>query len=138
MKLSTRYRYGTRAVVEIARNYQIKPTKRKDIASIQEISGPYLENILIALKSGGIVDTIRGASGGFILKRPPSEITLLDIFQSLQGKLEPVECLGNPARCSRSGDCVTRPVWEQMQRAQREVLQKTTIRDLLNKTDTKT
>ena len=65
MKLSTKCRYGTRAVVEIAKNYQKGPTKRKDISAAQEINDSYLENILITLKNRNIIGTIRGAKGGF-------------------------------------------------------------------------
>ena len=131
MKLSTKCRYGTRAVVEIAKNYQKGPTKRKDISAAQEINDSYLENILITLKNRNIIGTIRVAKGGFLLSKPPSDITVLEIVEALQGDLEPVDCLGNPDLCNRSKECVTRPIWEKMKVAQRESLSGITVQDLV-------
>ncbi len=133
MKLSSKCRYGIRAVIEIARNYEQRPTKRKDIAASQNLDDSYLENILIDLKNKNIVSALRGAKGGFILKRPPEEITLLHVIESLQGDLSPAECLTTPSVCERVDDCVTRPVWEKMKTAQEDVLKNVTIKDLLKK-----
>ena len=133
MKISTKCRYGIRAVVEIARNFNQAPTKRKDISSDQNIPNSYLENILIALKHNNIVVSIRGAGGGFMLRRPPSEITMLDIFEALQGNISLLDCLDAPAVCDRSEKCIVRPIWIEMQEAQKKVLQKTTVEDLLKK-----
>ncbi len=133
MKLSTRCRYGSRALIEIARNYGQKPTKRKEICRIQGLSNSYIENILISLKSAGIVDTIRGARGGYVLVRPPSQITLLDVTRALEGSQAPVECLDNPVLCERSGRCATQDVWREVQEAEEKVLKKTTISALLQR-----
>ncbi len=131
MKISTKCRYGIRAVIEIARNYNQSSTKRKEISSAQDIPNSYLENILIALKHNNIVISIRGAGGGFILKRPPEEITILDIFEALQGDISLLDCLETPEMCDRSYKCVVRPVWVEMQEAQKNVLRKITIKELL-------
>ncbi|MCG8334222.1 MAG: Rrf2 family transcriptional regulator [Proteobacteria bacterium] len=131
MKISTKCRYGIRAVIEIARNYNDLPTKRNDIAAIQNIPTSYLENILIALKHNNVVVSIRGAGGGFMLKRPPTEISLLDVFEALQGDLALLDCLDFPETCDRSNKCLVRPVWVEMQEAQKAVLRKTTIAELL-------
>lgn len=131
MKLSSKCRYGLRAIVEIARNYEVKPTKRKDIAAKQDLDDSYLENILIDLKNKNIVMALRGAKGGFILKRPPEEITLLQVIESLQGDLSPAECLNTPGICNRVESCVTRPIWQKMKDAQEDILKNVTIKDLL-------
>ncbi len=131
MKLSSKCRYGIRAVTEIARNYLVRPTKRKEIALNQNLDDSYLENILIDLKNKNIVVALRGAKGGFILKRAPEDITLLEIAESLQGDLSPTECLNTPAICERVEFCVTRPIWQKVKNAQEDVLKNVTIRDLL-------
>lgn len=131
MKLSSKCRYGIRAIIEIARNYQQRPTKRKEIAASQNLDDSYLENILIDLKNKNIVTALRGAKGGFILRRAPDEITLLQVIESLQGDLSPTECIGTPDICERSDNCVTRPVWQKMKEAQEDVLKNVTVKDLL-------
>ena len=131
MKLSSKCRYGIRAVLEIAKNYEQRPTKRKEIAASQDLDDSYLENILIDLKNKNIVAAIRGAKGGFVLKKAPEEITLLDVIQSLHGDLSPAECLNTPSVCNRVENCVTRPIWQRMKIAQEDVLKDVTIKQLL-------
>jgi len=133
MKLSTRCRYGSRALLEIARSYGREPVKRKDICRRQDISKSYLENILIALKGAGIIDTMRGAHGGYVLTRAPSSITLLDVARALEGSQSPVECLENGRICRRAGRCVTQDVWREVKEAEETVLRKTTIQDLVDR-----
>jgi Rrf2 family cysteine metabolism transcriptional repressor len=132
MRLSTRARYGARAALEIARNWGKGQTRRRDIAERQGISKAYLENILIALKSGGIVQTVRGASGGFALTRSPGGISLLDVFNALEGDLAPVECAVKPESCARSLACAMRPVYERLRKAQEGVLKAYTLQDLVD------
>ncbi|MBD3393691.1 MAG: Rrf2 family transcriptional regulator [Chitinivibrionales bacterium] len=133
MKLSTRCRYGSRALVEIGRNYGHGPTKRKDICKNQELSDSYLENILIALKTAGILDTIRGARGGYVLCRPPSRVTMYDIAIALEGSQAAVECLDNDAMCSRTGACATQDVWRAVRLAEERILKETTVEDLVTR-----
>ena len=133
MKLSTNCRYGIRALLEIARHYGEPPVKRKEIAHNQAISLSYLENILLTLKNYNLIDSIRGAHGGYILTRAPEEINLFEIFRALEGSLAPVPCLDNPLSCRRFDDCVTRSVWQELKDAKEQVLKKTTIQDLLNR-----
>lgn len=132
MKLSTKCRYGVRAVFEIAKNYNQIPTKRKNIAKKQDLDESYLENILIDLKNANIVSSIRGVNGGFVLKMPPQTITILKIVESLQGTLTPLECLVDTTVCQKVESCVTRPVWQKLKDAQEEVLSSFTIQDLLD------
>jgi Rrf2 family transcriptional regulator, cysteine metabolism repressor len=134
MRLSTRTRYGARAMLEIAR-HRGRATKRREIARNQGVSDGYLENILIALKAHGLVRTTRGAQGGFTLARSPESITLLDVFSALDGDPAPVECVDSPARCTRSSECLMRPVYEQLKTAQEQVLRSTTLQGLLESAD---
>ena len=132
MKLSTKCRYGIRAVLEISRNYQQRPTKRKEIAANQGLDDSYLENILIELKNKNIVLAFRGSKGGFILRFAPEDLTLLHVVESLHGVISPADCLLTPSVCDRVEKCVTRPVWQRMRKAQEDVLRSVTFRDLLN------
>ena len=132
MKLSTKCRYGVRAMLEIARQYRAGPVKRKDIARIQGISHAYLENILIALKTAKFIRTARGAQGGFILEKEPSEITMLQLVSTLEGSITPVECLDNSERCEKTSHCVARNVWKKLHDAQVNVLSSITLQDLLD------
>lgn len=133
MKISTKCRYGIRAVLEIARNYGDTPTRRKDISKNQGIPSPYLENILITLKNNGIVASVRGSSGGFVLKKRPEDIHLLGIFEALEGSLNLLDCIDMPELCDRHEDCLIRPVWIEVQDAQKKVLRRTSIKDLLER-----
>jgi Rrf2 family transcriptional regulator, cysteine metabolism repressor len=135
MKLSTKCRYGTRAMLEIARHYKNGPVKRKDISKNQRISAAYLENILIALKSHGLIRTVRGANGGFALEIPPERISMFQIIQALEGSIVPVDCVDNPGSCDRSASCAARNLWKDMYKAQETVLKKATLRTLLQTED---
>jgi len=132
MKLSTRCRYGTRALIEIAKNYNLKPTKRKDIEKTQGISSPYLENILSILKNKHILKTTRGADGGFALEKQPSSISLYDVVVALEGSISPVECLEKPDQCKEVASCITREVWKRLNKAQKKALEEITLQDLVD------
>jgi Rrf2 family protein len=130
MKLSTRSRYGTRALVDIALNSKDRPALLRDIARRQEISTMYLEHLITPLISAGIVRSIRGAKGGVWLAKPPHEIKLSEVVLLLEGSLAPVECVDDPKYCRRSASCVTREVWSEMKEAMNHVLESTTLQDL--------
>jgi Rrf2 family protein len=136
LKLSTKSRYGTRAIIEIAKGYGKAPVKRKDIVKSQGLSGSYLENILIVLKNSGILETIRGAQGGYVLKRPPCEIDLYEIVRVLEGSLVPVECLENFAVCGKTATCQARRAWKDLMDAQEKVLRSITLQQLLDRHET--
>lgn len=114
MKLSTRGRYGLRALVELALNYQQGPVGLKQLAKRQEISAKYLEQLLIPLKAAGVVKSVRGARGGYLLAKDPAVINLLDVVKVLEGPLYLVECVSDPSQCSRSGGCAVRELWQEM------------------------
>ena len=133
MKLSTRARYGIRAILELAMSYGQGALQLKVIARHQDISIKYLEQIIAALRSGGFVRSIRGAKGGYILAKAPEHIKLSDVFECLEGHITTVECTENQDFCARSLDCVARELWIQVNNAIRAVLSSMTLQDLVNK-----
>ncbi len=134
MKLSTRTRYGTRAILELAENHGQGPLQVKIIAHRQGISVKYLEQLMAILKSAGFVRSIRGSKGGYILAKAANKIKLSDVFKSLEGPSAiTVECLENESYCARTADCVARQVWAQMQEAIMAVLQSITLQDLVDR-----
>lgn len=133
MKLSTRARYGTRALLDIALNGQGRPVLLRDIAQRQEISTIYLEHLVTPLIAAGILRSTRGAKGGVWLTRPPHEIKLSEIVQPLEGSLAPVQCVDDPQYCQRSASCVTREVWSKMKEAMNGILESTTLQDLVER-----
>lgn len=133
MKLSTRARYGTRALLELALHQGEGPVLLKDIARRQQISLQYLEHLVTPLIAGGIVRSTRGAKGGVSLTRPPSEIRLGEVIHLLEGSVAPVDCVNNPGICLRSELCVTRDVWDDLRKAMDSVLESTTLQDLVER-----
>jgi len=133
MKVSTRGRYGIRAVLELALRQNEMPVSLKDIASSQKISLQYLEHLITPLINGGIIKSSRGAKGGISLTRHPSEIKLIDIIRLLEGPVSPVECVQSPECCVRSGYCAVRDIWLDIKKAVDNVLESTTVQDLIEK-----
>jgi len=131
MKLSTRGRYGTRALLDIARHQGERPVILKDIAQRQQISPLYLERLIAPLIAGGIVRSTRGAKGGISLAKPAEEIRLSEVIELLEGTINPVECVINPSMCDRSGSCAPRDVWGELKKAINGVLENITLQDLV-------
>ena len=133
MKLSTRARYGTRALLDLARHEGEKPVQLKEIAGRQDISLHYLEHIIAPLVGAGIIKSIRGARGGLQLTRQPKDVKLGEVIQLLEGAIAPVDCIGDPASCERADLCVTRDVWCEMKEAIEAALDAVTLQDLVDK-----
>ncbi len=114
MKLSTRGRYGVRAMLELAMHKSGSPLALQEMASRQGISAKYLEQLLIPLKAAGLVTSVRGAKGGYLLAMPPEKISLYDIVRTLEGPLAVVECVQDPMTCDRVGGCTVHLVWGEM------------------------
>jgi Rrf2 family protein len=133
MKISTKTRYGTRAMAELAYNYGDAPLCAKEIAKRQRISLKYLEQLIATLRASGLIKSTRGAHGGYSLAKPPDEINLREIFQVLEGSVAPVDCVDDPESCPRNRECVTRDVWLQMRDAMAKVLDSTTLQDLVER-----
>ena len=133
MKLSTRGQYGTRALLDIALHYGNSPVPLKDVARRQEISVQYLEHLVSPLIKAGILRSTRGAGGGMTLAQSPEHLMLSKVIETLDGSVAPAECVDNPSICSRSSACVTRDVWEEVKRAITQVLESTTLQDLVER-----
>lgn len=133
MKLSSRVRYGMRAILELALEYGKDPLQIKTIAEREDISNKYLEQLIAMLKAAGLVRSIRGPRGGYMLAKPPAEIQLKEIFVTLEGPMAPAECLDHPEFCPRCMDCATRQIWAELQDAINSVLESNTLADLVQR-----
>lgn len=133
MKLSTRMRYGTRVMISLGAIYPTRASSVKELAEAQHLSEKYLEQIMAALKTAGLVTVARGIRGGYMLSRSPSSITLKDLYRGLEGSLSLVDCLDMPETCRYSDDCVTREVWNEMTESLGNVLERTTIQTLIER-----
>jgi Rrf2 family cysteine metabolism transcriptional repressor len=131
MKLSTRGRYGTRVLLDLALHDGKGPIPLKDIAKRQQISLLYLEHIIAPLISVGMIRSTRGAHGGVQLARQPEEVKLSEVLGVLEGSIAPVDCINDPETCSRSEFCATRDIWIELKKAMDGVLESKTLRDLV-------
>ena len=116
MKLSTKGRYGLRAMIDLADYSEETPQSIANIAARQSISDSYLEQLMAKLKKAGLIDSIRGAQGGYVLARESESISVGDILRALEGDLTPVKCseLDGNTECSGSDSCVTKTVWKRI------------------------
>jgi Rrf2 family cysteine metabolism transcriptional repressor len=137
MKISTKVRYGARAMLELASHYGKGPVDLKEIAKKEDISLKYLEQVIIPLRTAGLVKAIRGSKGGYSLAKPPSEIWLNDLVEILEGPLDLIECLHNPNTCRKVQTCVTRDIWKDVQEAIYRVFHSITLEDMLNRKEEK-
>ncbi len=131
MRLSTKVRYATRAMLDLAIHYGNSPVLLKDIARRQEISLKYLDRIFSSLKAAGLVKAFRGAKGGYVLSRGPSEVKVNQIVEALEGPFELVGCIDNKNFCRRVDFCVTHDIWYELGKAMEGVLKATTLEDLI-------
>ena len=130
MKLSTRSRYGVRLMTRLALNHGKGATLMRDISRVEGISEKYLGQIIIPLRGAGLVSGRRGAGGGYTLSRAPSEITVRDVVEVLEGDISLVPCTGDPAACSRRGACAATEVWQKLAGDMSRVLDSYTLKDL--------
>ncbi len=115
MKLSTRGRYGLRAMIDLARFSESTPVSISAIAERQDISERYLEQLVGLLKKAGLVKSVRGALGGYVLARDMEDISVGDVLRALEGSLDPVTCGAfTPDGCAASDECVTKYVWNKI------------------------
>lgn len=133
MKLSTRARYGTRALLDLALYADEAPVRLKEIAQRQEVSLQYLEHLVAPLIAAGLVSSIRGPRGGLVLGKHADEIKMSHVVGILEGSTAPVECVNNPAFCSRSATCATRDLWSDMKNAIDGVMDSLTLADLVER-----
>jgi len=133
MKLSTRGRYGLRALLDLALHQGAGLVRLKDIARRQDISLHYLERLIAPLIVAGLVKSTRGARGGVLLVKAPSQVKLSEVIQALEGSIAPVKCVSDPGLCQRSALCASRDVWSELMKAMVQVLDSTTLQDLVDR-----
>ena len=132
MKLSTKGRYGVKAMIDIALEYGKGRLSVNQLAEKQGISVAYLEQLIAALKKAGLVEAARGASGGYTLTRPPEEICVGEVLRALEGTTAILDCVSvdENAECSNACYCSARPLWIKLQQRIDEVLNTTTIKEM--------
>ncbi|HHY09478.1 MAG TPA: RrF2 family transcriptional regulator [Firmicutes bacterium] len=131
MRVSTRGEYGVRAMFDLSLHYGKGPIPLKSIAERQLVSSHYLEQLMAALRDGGLVKSKRGAHGGYELAHPPGEICIGDIIRILEGPITPLDCLevdgGSGPYCGEPQLCVLRNFWKALQASMEQVLDNTTL-----------
>lgn len=132
MKLSTRGRYGTRMMLDLAAHHDQGPTPLREIAKRQDLSVKYLEQLIIPLKAAGFIRSVRGARGGYTLARKPDKISVGQIIETLEGGLSLVDCVADPEICEREPQCLTRDIWLRMSERLLEELSSLSLRDVLD------
>lgn len=132
MKLSTKGRYGLKAMFQLALYKSEGPIPLKHIANKQNISEQYLEQIFSSLKKSGLVKSVRGAQGGYFLDKDPKEITVGDILIVLEGPVSLSDCVLDEDICENSGKCVTKVVWEKIKKGIDDVINSITLQDMID------
>lgn len=133
MKISTKGRYALRLMIDLTMNSGDSPVRVKDIASRQDISEKYLEQIIALFNKAGYVKSIRGAQGGYLLTKEPEEYTVGMILRLAEGSIAPVSCVDDAAGgCDRREACVSAMLWEKINNAVNEVVDHTTLQDLVD------
>ncbi|MFP3871077.1 MAG: RrF2 family transcriptional regulator [Syntrophobacteria bacterium] len=132
MKLSTRGRYGTRMMLELAAHYDDGPVPLNEIARRQALPVKYLEQLIIPLKAAHLIRSVRGAKGGYTLERKPAAINVCQVVEILEGSLSLVDCVEAPEACEREEACPTRAIWARMSEILTEELSSISLQDVLN------
>ncbi len=133
MKLSTRSRYGLRLMFELALSYGSRAIQLQDIAEKQELSEKYLSKLIISLRAAKLIGSVRGAHGGYVLKRDPDKINLKEIVIALEGGLAIVDCTENSSECPRSKRCATRDIWCGLNKVISDYLEGIRLSDIVEK-----
>lgn len=120
MRISTRSRYGLRLLLELMRHTDGKPVFLNEIAKNQDISEKYLSKLVIPLRGAGLIQSARGAHGGYVLAKDPERISLSEIIECLEGGLGVIDCAESPKLCRRSARCASRGVWAGLEKAMRD------------------
>ncbi len=130
MRLSTKGRYATRAMFDLAMHYGEGPVQLHHILDRQEISIDYLTHLFMKLKEAGLIESARGPNGGYYLAKPPSEIRVGDIVEVTEGPLAPTHCLLKGGDCHRADGCITRLLWEKLGSRISQFLNSVSLADL--------
>lgn len=137
MMLSTKGKYGLRAVIDLALHYDESAVSLTAIAERQKISISYLEQLVAKLKKAGIVNSIRGAQGGYVLARPIGEISVGDVLRALEGNLDPIKCdeLSGEKGCNGADSCVTKFVWKRISDSINDTVNKMMLSELVEESN---
>ena len=131
MKLSTKGRYGVKAMVDLAIHYGGSPVSIKSISQRQNISEYYLEQLFSSLRKAKLIKSIRGAQGGYVLSREPKDITVAEIMYVLEGPIEIAECIDGVS-CDNLDCCATRLLWAKIKNSIDDVMKSVTLQDIVN------
>ena len=133
MKISTKGRYCLRALIDLAQYSEIEPVSISSIAARQDISERYLEQLMTLLKKAGIIKSIRGAGGGYVLAKDAGDISVGEVLRALEGSLEPVECAAfkEEDSCAASDICVTKYVWQRINESINRTVDEISIKQLV-------
>lgn len=133
MKISTKGRYGLRILLDLATHQAEGPVIMRDIAARQGITEKYLWQVINLLKAAGLVSSVRGAKGGYVLAKLPAAITLLEIISILEGPVTVVDCVDTAETCDRSSSCVTREVWKRIEDSLKKTMAGITLQELVER-----
>ena len=135
MRLSTRGEYASRAMLELAIQYETGPLHGRQISRAQQIPPRFLEQILLLLKRAGYLKSRKGRAGGYALAKPPAEINVAEVIRVMDGPLAPIDCVSVMAHepCPMEGTCGLQWLWKDVRDAVAEILEKTTFADLVEK-----
>lgn len=133
LKLSTKGRYGVRAMLDLAQHAGEGPIALKSIAERTELSEHYLEQLISGLRKAGLVRSVRGAQGGYVLGKEANQISVGDVIRVLEGPIAPVECVSeeDPECCQKAQYCVTRTIWEKIRDSIADVVDSITLEDMV-------
>ncbi|MCX6091129.1 MAG: Rrf2 family transcriptional regulator [Candidatus Atribacteria bacterium] len=131
MKISTRVRYGLRLLVDLAEHTGVKPVKLREVSERQEISLNYLRQLIMPLEANGMVRSIRGNRGGYVLGKSPEQVSLLEVMNLLDGPVDLVDCVKEKKLCGMADTCPTRSVWIELSQNMETTLSRKTLKDLL-------
>ena len=133
MKLSTRGRYGTRLMVELAKHYGKGPITVGTISKNQNIPIKYLEQIIIPLKRAKLIKSVRGPKGGHMLAESPENINVWQILSVAEGKLSLIDCVVDDKACESSAECPIRPIWGEAYASMRRIFEETSLKSVINR-----
>lgn len=132
MKLSTKGKYGLKAIFELSLHIDEGPVPLNMIASKQKIPEQYLEQIFSTLKKSELIKSVRGAQGGYLINKDPKAITVGDVLTVLEGPVALSQCIIDEGCCENSDDCSTKIVWEKLKKGIEEVLNSITLQDMID------
>lgn len=135
MKLSTKGRYGLMAMFQLALDHGQGPISLNVIAEKQQLSENYLEQLFANLRKDELINSVRGAHGGYMLSREPNDITVGQVLRSLEGSLSPADCIDEEMNCTRADECATKLVLAKVKNSIDEVIDSISLQDMIDKTN---